>query len=239
VTLFLRTKTFKKSEIYHELMVNLDLMDVYNRLYSQYGEFVWWPADSPFEVMVGAILIQQTNWKNVEISIKNLKDKGLLEIDAMVKASYSDIENCTRSSGFFRQKSKRLKNMANHLLKGYSGDLDKFFERDAHVIRNELLSLDGIGPETADSILLFAGAKPKFVVDAYALRIFNRLGLELDGDYENAQRIFENELPKDVGLLKNYHAYLVELGKDHCKNNPKCEHCPLSDICQFYLERDV
>jgi endonuclease-3 related protein len=215
-------------------MGNPDVMDIYIRLFSQYGESNWWPADTAFEVMVGAILTQQTTWKNVEISINKLKKKGLLGIEHLAKADLQVIEKCLKTSGFFRQKSRRIKNLANHLLNGYSGDLKLFFSRDIIKIRKELLSLEGIGPETADSILLYAGLKPKFVIDAYTFRIFKRLGLDFEEKYKRAQEFFENELPKDVGIFKNYHAYLVELGKNYCRTNPKCIKCPLNDICEFH-----
>jgi endonuclease-3 related protein len=212
-------------------------MNIYHQLHPHFNESKWWPAETPFEVMVGAILTQQTIWKNVEKSVQNLKSKDLLEIKALAKAHIGTIENCVRPSGFYKQKAKRIKNLARHLSEGYNGDLEAFFARDVMLVRNELLALDGIGFETADSMLLYAGSLPKFVVDAYTFRIFGRLGLDLGKNYKQAQEFFESNLPTDVTIYRNYHAYMVEVGKNHCKTRPLCTNCPLSEICRFFLSQ--
>lgn len=214
-----------------------DTMKIYNQLHSFFGESGWWPAESPFEVMVGAILTQQTTWTNVEKSIKNLKKAGFLEIASLATADLGKIENCIKQSGFFRQKARRIKMLADHILKGYQGDLNEFFKKDVMELRKELLSLEGVGCETADSILLYADSKPKFVIDAYTFRIFSRLGLDFDGKYQKAQEFFESNLPADVGLFRNYHAHLVELGKNFCKIKVNCPSCPLNKMCKFYLNK--
>jgi endonuclease-3 related protein len=212
-----------------------DALKIYNLLYSYYGESKWWPAETPFEVMIGAILTQQTNWSNVEKSIHNLKKAGLLKIKPLAKAKILDIESCIQQSGFFRQKAQRVKLIAEHIYENYEGDLSKLFKKDINELRKELLSLTGVGLETADSILLYADSKPKFVIDAYTFRIFKRLGLDFKGKYKIAQDFFESNLPKDVNVYRNYHAFLVELGKNFCKIKPECKECPLNITCEFYL----
>lgn len=234
---FLPTKTFKNRKWYHLSMIKPDTMNIYRRLHSLYGESGWWPAETPFEVMVGAILTQQTTWTNVEKCIQNLKEAGFLDIEALATAQIWEIEDCIKQSGFFRQKARRIKMMANHILKGYSGDLTEFFKKEAGDLRKELLSLEGIGYETADSILLYADSKPKFVIDAYTQRIFSRLGIDFHGKYHMAQEYFEYNLPEDVGLYRNYHAYLVEIGKNFCKIKANCTECPLNTMCEFYLNK--
>jgi endonuclease-3 related protein len=214
-----------------------DIMNVYYQLHSFYGESGWWPAETPFEVMVGAILTQQTTWTNVEKSIEKLKMAGFLKIKSLATADIREIEDCIKQSGFFRQKARRVKLLANHILKDYQGNLNEFFKKDVGDLRKELLSLEGIGNETADSILLYADSKPKFVIDAYTLRIFSRLGLDFDGKYQKAQEYFESNLPEDVGLYRNYHAHLVELGKNFCKIDADCPNCPLNKMCKFYLNK--
>jgi endonuclease-3 related protein len=211
---------------------------IYEVLNSFYGASRWWPAETPFEVMVGAILTQQTNWSNVEKSIQQLKDGGLLDIKSLAKAEIGIIEKKIKQSGFYRQKARRIKLLADHIYKGYHGDLDEFFKKDADSLRSELLSLEGVGYETADSILLYADSKPKFVIDAYTFRIFTRLGKDFGGKYAIAQEFFESQLPFDVGIFRNYHAYLVELGKNFCKTKPQCRNCPLNDLCEFYLDKN-
>jgi endonuclease-3 related protein len=218
-------------------MDSKDVMDIYARLSRHFGDQRWWPADTPFEVMIGAILTQQTAWKNVEQGIKNLKSASLLEIEPLAKAPIEKLENCIRPSGFFRQKAKRIKSLAQYLLEQYEGDLDTFFKRDVETLREELLNLAGIGPETADSILLYADSKIKFVVDAYTFRSFKRLGMDFKGSYKRAQDFFENTLVEDLKLYRNYHALIVELGKNYCRTSPLCSQCPLKSRCEYNLNK--
>jgi endonuclease-3 related protein len=229
-------QNIQKNAIISHLMDSKDVMDIYERLSEHFGDQMWWPADTPFEVMIGAILTQQTAWRNVEISIKNLKSAGLLEIEQLAKAPIEKVENCVRPSGFFRQKAKRIKSLAHHLWEDYKGELDFFFEKDVETLRNELLDLEGIGPETADSILLYADSKLKFVVDAYTFRTFKRLGMDFKGSYKMAQDFFEENLPEDLKLYRNYHALIVELGKNFCRTKPLCSNCPLNSRCEFNLK---
>jgi endonuclease-3 related protein len=230
-------QNIQKNAIISLLMDSKDVMDIYTRLSEHFGDQMWWPADTPFEVMIGAILTQQTAWRNVEISIKNLKNAGLLEIEPLVKAPIEKVENCVRPSGFFRQKAKRIKSLAHHLWEDYEGDLDSFFGKDVETLRSELLNLEGIGPETADSILLYADSKLKFVVDAYTFRTFKRLGKDFKGSYKMAQDFFEEKLPEDLKLYRNYHALIVELGKNFCRTKPLCSNCPLNSRCEYNINK--
>lgn len=216
-------------------MKDPDVKRIFDILHEYYGESKWWPAQTPFEVMVGAILTQQTNWDNVEKSIKNLKKARLLEINSLATVDLNTIEDCIRQSGFFRQKAKRIKGLAEHIHNNYNGELENLFKKEKDDLRKELLSLEGVGYETADSIILYADSKPKFVIDAYTFRIFKRLGKDFGGKYKVAQEFFESELPKDVKLYREYHAHLVELAKDFCRVRPLCKKCPLNRVCKFHF----
>jgi endonuclease-3 related protein len=216
-------------------MKNPDAKKIFNILHEHFGESKWWPAETPFEVMIGAILTQQTNWENVEKSIENLKKASLMEIDSLAKADLNEIEDCIRRSGFFRQKAKRIKGLAEHIHNYYDGKLEKLFKKEIEDLRNELLSLEGVGFETADSILLYADSKPKFVIDSYTFRIFKRLGIDFKDKYKIAQEYFESRLPRDVKLYREYHAHMVDLGKGFCKPRPICEKCPLNPVCKYHL----
>jgi endonuclease-3 related protein len=209
------------------------LTHIYRALGTRFGCGTWWPHETAFEVMVGAILTQQTVWKNVDSAIENLKREGLMDPWALANATIGNIENCVRPSGFYKQKAERIQHLARHLADNYQGDIEKFFEREIELVRNELLSLPGIGPETADSMLLYAGNKLKFVVDAYTFRIFTRLGLDFEGKYDSAQAFFEERLPEDVEVYKNFHAHIVELAKNYCRPKPLCAECPLIDCCEY------
>ncbi len=210
-----------------------DLQEIYSRLFDSYGPQNWWPADTPFEVMIGAILTQQTTWKNVEIAIQNLKDKDLLNVASLNEIPNDELEPEIRKSGFYRQKSKAIKNLVGFLMEEYHGELDRMFEEDGEELRKKLLSVKGIGHETADSILLYACIKPFFVVDAYTRRALKRLELADTNDYEQIRDFFENSLPKDTTLYNEFHALWVELGKRHCKTKPLCNECPLNDMCPY------
>ncbi len=219
-------------------MIKSDIVNIYQKLLDHFGKRNWWPAETPFEIIVGAILTQQTTWKNVERAINNLKRENLMNIDALAKADISKLEKTIRSSGFFRQKASRLKNIASHLMSEYNSDLNVFFDRDTNEIREELLALKGIGQETADSILLYAGGKPIFVVDGYTIRICERLGLCAEKNYDEVQKWFMKRLPKAAEVYGEMHALIVELGKHHCKAEPKCNGCPLMELCSFHSKND-
>lgn len=206
------------------------LLEVYRRMLERLGRQHWWPADTPFEVCVGAILTQNTNWRNVEKAISNLKDSGLLRPDAIASIKEERLQELIRPSGFYRQKAKRLKRFCEWLV-GVGG-IDSLREWETERLREELLSIPGIGPETADSILLYAFDRPVFVVDAYTYRIFVRHGLvDEDVGYDELQELFMRNLPPDVDMFKEYHALLVEVGKRFCKRRkPDCGGCPLEGI---------
>jgi len=209
------------------------LSDIYKRLYKEFGPQHWWPAtDGPFEVCIGAILTQNTAWTNVEKAILNLKKKKLLSPSALKKTSIRSLSALIKPSGYYNQKAKKLKNFINFLYDNYDGSLDKMFETDFLILRSQLLSINGIGLETADSILLYAGNKPIFVIDAYTKRILSRHGIVgEDATYSEVQNYFMDNLQNRVKLFNEYHALLVSLGKDICrKSNPKCTRCPLRGI---------
>ncbi|MCD6526016.1 MAG: endonuclease III domain-containing protein [Desulfuromonas sp.] len=210
------------------------LQQVYRELLQRFGPQHWWPARSPFEMMVGAILTQNTAWRNVERSIAALDDAGALLPRAMVKLSTDELQELIRSSGFFRQKSRYLHSLAQTIVNECQGDPLALLKGELSAVRRRLLALPGIGPETADSILLYAGLQPVFVVDAYTRRIFSRLGV-LTGDesYSAIQAIFMDHLPHDASLFNEYHALLVHLAKVHClSRKPRCEGCPLVGECE-------
>lgn len=211
-----------------------DLMQIYRRLYSYYGPRDWWPAETPFEVVVGAILTQNTNWRNVEKAIVNLRRAGALTPETLRNFERAQLEKLIRPSGFFRQKTERLSLFCRHLSDNYRDDLQAWLQDDLQRVRSELLSLKGIGPETADSILLYAGRRPTFVVDAYTGRLFERLGV-LDGteSYAEIRDRFMAGTERNVQLYNEYHALIVIHCKSHCLKNPKCRDCPLADICVF------
>ena len=204
------------------------LLKIYNVLLKHFGPQAWWPADTPFEVMVGAILTQNTNWLNVEKAIANLRGVGGLGAKGLEKMSLKKLERLIRPSGYYRQKAKKLKVFIRFFLREYQGSIRKMNNID----RKELLKVHGIGPETADSILLYALDKPTFVVDAYTRRIGNRAGLFKFEDYHEIKDFFEQNLPKNLEVYKEYHALLVELGKNYCRTKPLCESCPILKNCR-------
>lgn len=191
----------------------------YDKLLYELGRKNWWPADTPFEVVIGAVLTQQTKWENVERAIRNLKERGLLEAEPLSKADTEELEILIRCTGFFRQKAIRLKNISR-----FFHENPGILEKPAAQLREILLSLNGVGEETADSIVLYAADKPKFVIDAYTKRMCKCLGIE--GDYRKLQSLFENSLPPDVPLYKEFHALIVEYGKRFC-GKKRCDKCIL------------
>ncbi|TAN60973.1 endonuclease III domain-containing protein [bacterium] len=211
----------------NQLRKNLE--GIYDKLYRCFGPQDWWPGDGPFEVIVGAILTQNTNWQNVSRAIDNLKRAKVLTPQKLHSLPLNKLARLIRPSGYFNIKAKRLKSFLNFLFKNYQGKLEKMFSLPLDELRQEILSVKGIGPETADSILLYAGNYPVFVVDAYTKRIFSRKKLFCeDVDYHRAQEIFMGNLKKDVQLYNEYHALIVRLGKDFCKKTkPKCAICPI------------
>lgn len=207
------------------------LLKIYQKMFEALGPRQWWPGETPFEVVIGAILTQNTNWSNVEKAIKNLKMAGKLSPEGIYGLSITALAELIKPSGFFNVKAKRVKAFINWLFSRYEGNLSKMFAQDLQSLRSELLSVKGIGPETADSILLYAGNMPTFVVDAYTHRIFSRHELiPEESTYDEMKSFFEENLPEDVQLFNEYHALLVNIGKTFCKTKKVCEPCPLKDI---------
>ena len=206
----------------------------YDAMLAAYGPQQWWPADTPFEVVIGAILTQNTNWKNVERAIANLKREGILSPAALAKVRTERLAEVIRPAGYYRIKAKRLKNFITMLACDFGGDLDALFALKTAALRETVLGVSGIGPETADSIVLYAAHKPVFVVDAYTARILCRHGLvDLDATYEDIQSLMQDNLAEDVAMFQEYHALLVEAGKRQCKKAaPICAGCPLQPFLE-------
>ena len=214
---------------------DMRILNIYQILSVHFGPRHWWPADSPFEVVVGAILTQNTAWTNVELAIQNLKQAGALSLEKLVDLPVEQLEGLIRPSGFFRQKAVRLQNLAKHLASGWQGDLHRLCTGPLDDARARLLARPGIGRETADSILLYAANRPSFVVDAYTRRIFGRIGL-LHGreKYDEIRQMFMQNLPEQAELYNEYHAQIVQLAKTCCrKNKTLCSECPLHKDCHF------
>jgi len=210
------------------------LQSIYQRLMDCYGSQHWWPAKEPFEVMVGAILTQSAAWANVEKAIANLKTSMALAPEPMRRLSVSEIAELIHPCGYYNAKALKLKSLAEWLGKYYDDDLDRLFADDISQLREQLLSIHGIGEETADSIILYAANKPVFVIDAYTRRVVSRIGLAPEGNnYTAYQRLFMDNLPADVGLFNEYHALLVNLAKNVCRTSPLCQQCCLNGICNF------
>lgn len=198
-----------------------DLLEVYHILREELGPQYWWPAETAFEVVIGAMLTQQTKWSNVEKAICNLKDHGLIEPRPLAEADVSLLEKLVRCCGFYRQKASRLKGIAAYFTENPMEDL---FSLPVDTLRQRILSLKGVGNETADSIVLYAAHKPRFVIDAYTTRIMKCMGVE--GDYIQLQTFFESNLPVDVGIYQEYHALIVEYSKRFC-GKKRCDECLL------------
>jgi endonuclease-3 related protein len=207
------------------------LKQVYERLLQAFGPQYWWPGDSPLEIMVGAVLVQNTSWKNVEKAIGNLKELDVLDPHALCRAPQEELEQWIRPAGYFRIKARRLRSLMEFVVDRYDGSLEAMFATDPPRLREELLAVHGVGPETADSILLYAGGLPVFVVDTYTHRVLARHGWSgFDADYYQLQDHFQERLPEDPVLFNEYHALLVRLGHLHCRKTPKCDGCPLADL---------
>ena len=205
-------------------------MGMFTELLKHFGPQHWWPGETEFEVIVGAVLTQNTSWKNVEKAILNLKEKGLLSPHHLNALSVSDLAQLIRPAGYYNIKAKRLKNLIDLLEERYDLDLFELFEAETDSLRQNLLSVNGIGFETADTILLYAAHRPVFVVDAYTHRILCRHGMtDEQTDYHELQALFMNHLPDDTSLFNEFHALIVKTGKEYCRKKPLCHLCPLKE----------
>lgn len=210
------------------------LEKVFEILLAHFGPQNWWPAETPLEVIVGAVLTQNTSWKNVEKAIANLKKKNLLVLDKLVNLREEELAELIRSSGFYNLKARRLKSVLKFLKE--RGGVEVLKEMEPLELRRELLKIPGIGKETADSVILYALEKPVFVVDSYTKRILARLGfINVEKlPYDEVQRIFHETFPGNLKIFNEFHALFVALGKTYClKRQPKCNICPLAEMCHY------
>ena len=208
------------------------LSDAYERLLAAFGRQHWWPGDSCFEIMIGAVLVQNTAWRNVERAIANLREADAMEPLALYKLPAAELAELIRPAGYYQVKTRRLRNLLQYVVERHNGSLDAMFSCRLATLREELLAINGIGPETADAILLYAGGLPTFVVDTYTHRVLARHGwIGYEATYDEIKDYFESALPADAALYNEYHALLVRVGKDFCKRAaPNCESCPLAPL---------
>ncbi|MYC08444.1 MAG: endonuclease [Chloroflexi bacterium] len=233
-----------------ESLLTERLQEIFERLLARYGGQRWWPADTPFEVMVGAVLTQATSWANVELAIARLKDAGALSPSAIRDMDAAELAALIYSSGFYNIKARRLKALVKFIGDAYGDSIDAMRAADCDTLRRELLAVSGIGEETADAILLYALDKPVFVVDAYSRRLTERLGIAPQSQSYGAHQrlftdnlphdraLFANNLPQDTALFVEYHALIVEHGKQACRKTPVCASCCLVDVCATGMERN-
>ena len=212
---------------------NPDPMKIYSLLRERFGFLDWWPGETRDEILIGAVLTQQTSWKNVEKALANLREADSLSVSAIAEMRIPMLERLIRPSGFYRQKALRLKLLCSKIMS--YGSLDTFLSIPYAKLRSELLGCNGIGPETADSIVLYAAGKPSFVIDAYTRRIMQRIcGIGESESYGELQRYFSSRLTRSAKLYKDMHAQFVQLGKSNCrKTSPECGTCPMLSICAF------
>jgi endonuclease-3 related protein len=204
------------------------LKEIFVKLFGFFGPQHWWPADGPFEVAIGAILTQNTNWQNVEKAISNLKNQGILNAEAIHSTPLQTLARFIKPAGYYNVKARRLKAFVQFLIEEFRGKIEEMASEDIPSLRKKLLQVYGIGPETADSILLYALNKPVFVVDAYTKRILSRHGLiNKKASYEEIQSLFHQAMEPDPFIYNEYHALIVKLGKTFCRPRPLCRECPL------------
>lgn len=210
------------------------LMEIFELLLEEYGPRNWWPAQTAFEMMVGAILTQNTAWTNVEKAISNFGSQ--LSPQLVDRLSLEELAQLIRPCGYFNQKALHLKHLT-YWFQGYRYDIERVMSVDSRLLRDELLRVKGVGPETADSILLYALDKPFFVVDAYTRWILSRLGYEIPGNYDSLRGQIEAVIAKDTYVYGEFHALIVEHAKQRCKKSPDCGGCPLEDRCKKQISQ--
>ena len=213
-------------------------MEIYDRFYTAYGPQHWWPGEGPFEVIAGAILTQSAGWTNVEMALANMRAAGCWSLESVHQTPEAELAELVRSSGYFNAKARKLKAFAAHVAVNYQGDLDRFLAKPTGPLREELLSIHGIGEETADDILVYAAGKPSFVIDTYTRRIMDRMdiapALALVGTrpkYSDYQAVFHDNLPHEPQLFNEFHALWDRHAKEACAKTPRCQGCCLLDIC--------
>ena len=215
--------------------MSVKLMDIYDRLYTAYGPQYWWPGDSKFEVIVGAILTQSTAWTNVEMAVANMKLAGCWSLESIINIPEEELASLVRSSGYFNAKARKLKAFADHVATHYQGDLNLFLSKPPTLLRDELISIHGIGEETADDIMVYAAGQPSFVIDTYTRRIMDRIGMTpnvVRPRYADYQAVYHCFIPQQIQLYNEFHALWDRHGKDVCtKMNPSCKTCCLLDVC--------
>ncbi|HAL45069.1 MAG: endonuclease [Planctomycetes bacterium GWF2_42_9] len=215
------------------------IQQIYESLFKRFGPQFWWPGETKDEIIVGAILTQNTNWQNVEKAIANLKQASVMSLEKLHDLPQDEIAELIRPAGYYNIKAKRLKNFLNWLFETHNGSLEEIQAMRTDSLREELLSVNGVGRETADSILLYALEKPVFVVDAYTYRIATRHHLiEPECDYEQLRSLFEDNLETDVKLFNEYHALIVYAGKEFCRPRPKCSGCPLECLPHEIIDHE-
>jgi Uncharacterized protein related to Endonuclease III len=211
-----------------------DLLKIYATLLNAYGNRHWWPADTAFEMMVGAILTQNTTWLNVEKAMHNFGER--LSPEFIAAASHEELASIIRPSGYYNQKALKLKALTEWFKK-YSYDVEQARQAEGECLRSELLAVKGVGRETADSILLYALNKPFFVVDAYTRRFFSRLGYSVPKSYDELRENIESSIPQAVPLYNEFHALIVEHAKRHCQKTPSCSSCPVETVCSKWINQ--
>lgn len=208
--------------------VGQKLDEMFNLMFNHFGPQNWWPAESELEMMVGAVLTQNTAWKNVDRAIDNLKKENLFSIDRLISLSLPELAEKIRPAGYFNIKAGRLMNMIHFIVERYNGDIVSLLSEETMELRKGLLSVKGIGPETADSIVLYAAQRPVFVIDTYTHRILTRHGfVDEQSNYYDLQELFMDNLPDDVKFFNEFHALIVMTGKNYCRKKPMCNKCPL------------
>ena len=214
-------------------LASANLVDLFENLLDHYGPQNWWPAEHAFEVIVGAVLTQNTSWTNVELALENLRNQNALNYCAILKLETSDFEFLIRPAGFYRRKASAIRSICL-FLENHRG-IKAFSQQSHHICREVLLSVSGVGAETADAILLYALNKPAFVIDKFTRRIVSRLSsIEFDLSYHSYQQAFENQLPSDLTCYREYHALLVAHAKAFCRKKPVCDACPLQAQCEHF-----
>jgi endonuclease-3 related protein len=218
--------------------LNTLLTDIYRRLLNYHGHQYWWPGESNIEIVIGAILTQGANWEAVNKSINLLKQNNLLNLESLRNVDEEQLAGLIKASIYFNQKTKKIKALVHHVFEKHQGDINNLLTQDKDSLRRELLSIYGIGDETADDIILYAAQKPVFVIDNYTKRILKRIGISIENEhYQNYQKFFMDNLDEDVSMFNEYHALLDEHASSICtKSDPFCEKCCLNDICLFRTE---